>query len=537
MSEESRERPCPVQDRERRGKEEPNQNDRHDVTTFSSGTVTEWRLHIAQLFLSIGFERNSTHCHSHNKRRTKRERERIIMPTTNNIFSYSSNPLPVKPNRKKYKDDEVNLTIMSDPRVVRGMVSTSLKKPLTNEKKSSSTSSSTLNKRNQERTREETREETSITSTASSGTSGSYSYHVRSLVQDDIDVTQYLIEDTSSTTVPMKVHETQTDQFYSRPVTPEYIPRKTGIDRSTQVENLSELFIFDDEVEPMLHVIISKTLEQSIFELERESELFALETEIELYHHQHLIEQQWIKKREEESIADACIKDLALKGMKEKQNHENNIRIKIASRQSMLQILPKMIEEIGKELYEEKIWKKPSTVYVTNEFIPEMIEEMKRRVMIHQQAKELLDGKLSVITLSLSLSLSVYLSLSLSLCPLSLSLSPSLSLCPLSLTLTLSFSLSASLSLSRLIEILWEAAQKEIILPTPPPTPPPVAALLPDDPEESENTEFPRKILLTIHLPLSEQETTIGPFEIEEGETIASLQEKIQVSPSHPILC
>jgi hypothetical protein len=39
------------------------------------------------------------------------------MPTTNNIFSYSSNPLPVKPSasRKEYKVDGNNFTLMSGP--------------------------------------------------------------------------------------------------------------------------------------------------------------------------------------------------------------------------------------------------------------------------------------------------------------------------------------------------------------------------------------------------------------------------------------
>jgi hypothetical protein len=73
------------------------------------------------------------------------------------------------------------------------------------------------------------------------------------------------------------------------------------------------------------------------------------------------------------------------------------------------------------------------------------------------------------------------------------------------------------------LELLWEAQQKEIILPDPPraPTPPPASS----PPQK-------RQILLTIHLP--DDLPTIGPLAIEEGETMASLKDKIQVSPPLP---
>lgn len=51
-----------------------------------------------------------------------------------------------------------------------------------------------------------------------------------------------------------------------------YIPKKTGIDAFTQVEN-DELFNFDREVEPIVQVLITKTIEQGLLELEEEIEL------------------------------------------------------------------------------------------------------------------------------------------------------------------------------------------------------------------------------------------------------------------------
>jgi hypothetical protein len=331
------------------------------------------------------------------------------MPTTNNIFSYSSNPLPVKPSnsRKKYKDDGNNFTLMSDPRVVRGMVRSSLKKSLP-EKISKDTSSSS-HRHNHGRNIDEKNEKRQFDEMHGSGSThnsghvtGMYSYNVSSIVQENIDVTQYLIEQESNKPI-QKVHETQTDDFQERPLTPEYIPKKTGIDRSTQVENPADLFLFDEEVELIVSVIAAKTLEQSLYEIEQEVELTSLQQRIEYFHQQKLIENQWIKKREEESIADACIKDLALKGMKEKVTHENLVREKVAARQTMIQLLPKMVGEVIDELYEENIWVEPSKEFILKEMVPEMKRVVRTRAELYEHVTEILDGEPS---LSLSLSLS-----------------------------------------------------------------------------------------------------------------------------------
>ena len=61
-----------------------------------------------------------------------------------------------------------------------------------------------------------------------------------------------------------------------KPPSPKYIPKKTGIDTATQVEDVFykklnfklELFDFSREVRPIVNVIVTKTLEQSMLEIE-----------------------------------------------------------------------------------------------------------------------------------------------------------------------------------------------------------------------------------------------------------------------------
>ena len=64
----------------------------------------------------------------------------------------------------------------------------------------------------------------------------------------------------------------QTDLFLQRPPSPPYIPAKIGVDFATQIEE-GDLFDFDMEVQPVLEVLIGKTIEQALVEVIHEEEL------------------------------------------------------------------------------------------------------------------------------------------------------------------------------------------------------------------------------------------------------------------------
>jgi pyoverdine/dityrosine biosynthesis protein Dit1 len=57
-----------------------------------------------------------------------------------------------------------------------------------------------------------------------------------------------------------------------KPASPKYVPKKTGIDKITQIEDY-DLFDYDREVQPILNVLLSKSCEQAILEVEEETEL------------------------------------------------------------------------------------------------------------------------------------------------------------------------------------------------------------------------------------------------------------------------
>ena len=64
----------------------------------------------------------------------------------------------------------------------------------------------------------------------------------------------------------------QTDDFLQKPPSPKYVPKKTGINKSTQIGDY-DLFDYDREVQPILDVLLNKTVEQAILEVEEETEL------------------------------------------------------------------------------------------------------------------------------------------------------------------------------------------------------------------------------------------------------------------------
>merc|ERR1719506_3040411 len=89
----------------------------------------------------------------------------------------------------------------------------------------------------------------------------------------DIQTDSYL-EELTERTVEFEA-ETQTDFLLDRPPSPLFMPAKIGVDIDTQIME-GDLFDFDVEVEPVLEVLVGKTLEQSMMEVLEEEELESL---------------------------------------------------------------------------------------------------------------------------------------------------------------------------------------------------------------------------------------------------------------------
>ena len=87
----------------------------------------------------------------------------------------------------------------------------------------------------------------------------------------EVDLTYFLTEQGKQRPDENDV-KIQTDDFQAKPPTPPYVPKKTGIDKITQIEDY-DLFDYDREVQPILNVLLTKTIEQAILEVEEETEI------------------------------------------------------------------------------------------------------------------------------------------------------------------------------------------------------------------------------------------------------------------------
>ena len=87
----------------------------------------------------------------------------------------------------------------------------------------------------------------------------------------EVDLTYYLTEQGRAQAEEMDV-KCQTDNFQPRPATPKYVPKKTGIDKVTQIGDY-DLFDYEREVQPILNVLLTKSVEQALMEVEEETEL------------------------------------------------------------------------------------------------------------------------------------------------------------------------------------------------------------------------------------------------------------------------
>lgn len=90
----------------------------------------------------------------------------------------------------------------------------------------------------------------------------------------------------------------QTEFKVNRPPTPHKMPKLAGVSKKTLTED-NELFLFDDEVEPILSVLCGKTLEVARMEVLQEEELAEMKRQQESFANMRRTEETEISKMEE----------------------------------------------------------------------------------------------------------------------------------------------------------------------------------------------------------------------------------------------
>jgi len=144
----------------------------------------------------------------------------------------------------------------------------------------------------------------------------------------DVQTDAYLEE--VSDKVPEHSIETQTDEFMDRPQSPMFIPIRTGVDKETQIME-GDLFDFELEVEPILDVLVGKTLEQSMMEVMEEEELAELRAHQEEFvqlRNAELAETQRMEEAERRKFEE---KERRMKQERERIAQELELKEKVAA--------------------------------------------------------------------------------------------------------------------------------------------------------------------------------------------------------------
>ncbi|XP_069576348.1 radial spoke head protein 3 homolog [Brachyistius frenatus] len=191
--------------------------------------------------------------------------------------------------------------------------------------------------------------------------------------------------------------ECQTDPFLDRPASPLFIPAKSGKDVGTQIEE-GELFYFDWEVQPVLEVLVGKTVEQSLLEVMEEEELACLRAQQralqelrnnELAEVQRLQEQE--RRRREEKVRRMTQQKQALKEQQE-------VAEKVAARAFTRRHLADLRSAAFASLRTCGFLYNPVERDIETNFLPWLLEEVKERLEEREAARALLDALIRDVT-------------------------------------------------------------------------------------------------------------------------------------------
>ncbi|XP_015591817.1 radial spoke head protein 3 homolog B isoform X2 [Cephus cinctus] len=182
---------------------------------------------------------------------------------------------------------------------------------------------------------------------------------------------------------------TQTDYFLERPPTPLYCPAKTGQDVGTQICP-GDLFDYDVEVQPILEVLVGKTIEQALIEVLEEEELAALREQQRRFMELRAAEKAEQQRLEEQErrLRDEKCRRLRQheEAMKTQQETEDRVAAAVLLTGYIAELLPAVLEGLkmsGFLLDEIK-------ADTEEGFMPWLMKEVKKEMGSMIESRELL---------------------------------------------------------------------------------------------------------------------------------------------------
>ncbi|CAE7033991.1 Rsph3a [Symbiodinium sp. CCMP2592] len=202
-----------------------------------------------------------------------------------------------------------------------------------------------------------------------------------------VDLTKHLIA--SEEPLQVEVVECQTDEFLPEPPPEQYQPQRTGIDASTQVED-GELFDFDAEVEPILDVLVMKTLEQSVMEVEEEHELSTMTSFKGAWYErqksmmaawQEQVEEEWVRWHQKEAVMAA---------QRAQKEREARVLLKIqavnAAKGHLANLVPNAVEDLKEVAFPDS-----RGLAIQRNFMQGLFQQVQQEVSAIKRAQQEVD--------------------------------------------------------------------------------------------------------------------------------------------------
>jgi hypothetical protein len=182
---------------------------------------------------------------------------------------------------------------------------------------------------------------------------------------------------------------TQTDPFMDRPESPVFLPAKSGIDVAVQIEE--DLFNFDFEVDPILEVLIGKTLEQSMLEVMQEEEMQNIaeaQRQFEQVRNERLNETQRLEAEERRRNEE---KDRRKQQERERLQREHQVKEKLSSRSFAKSFLSNLETNVFNSLEQQGFFYDVVHREVETGFMPWLVSVVQDKVEEKKKVRVVVD--------------------------------------------------------------------------------------------------------------------------------------------------
>ena len=187
--------------------------------------------------------------------------------------------------------------------------------------------------------------------------------------------------------------ETQTDPTFDRPITPLFVPKLSGECKATEIAE-GDLFDFDMEVEPVLEVLVGKTLQLSLMEVLQEEEMKAINAYREEYLQKRNATLATAQRLEAAEVRRNEERTRRLDQEKARHREEQELAKTLVARTVSKSYMVDLRESIMSSLEAEGFFYDPVKREVESEFIPWLVDKVRDEVSQHQVARSQLDALL-----------------------------------------------------------------------------------------------------------------------------------------------